>query len=59
MCVCARGSVCVRVGRPLAPPSLQVLENASVAEVVDVSAEVHHLWVDVGGQAAVGGGGTV
>lgn len=40
-------------------PLLQVLQDASVAEVVDVAAQVHQLGVDVGGHAAVGGGGKV
>lgn len=34
---------------------LQVLQEASVAEVVDVSTEKHQLWVDVLGHTAVGG----
>lgn len=38
---------------------LEVLQDASVAEVVDVAAQVHQLGVDVGGHAAVGGGGEV
>lgn len=38
---------------------LQVLQEASVAEVVDVSTEEHHLWVDVIGHTAVGGHGVV
>lgn len=38
---------------------LQVLEEASVSEVVDVSTEEHHLWVDVIGHTAVGGHGVV
>lgn len=40
-------------------PLLQVLQDAAVAEVVDVAAEVHQLGVDVGGHAAVEGGGEV
>lgn len=36
---------------------LQVLEEASVAEVIDVSAEKHQLWVDVIGHTVVGGHG--
>lgn len=38
---------------------LQVLQDASVAEVVDVPAEVYQLRVNVGGHAAVGGRGEV
>lgn len=41
------------------PTLLQVLQDASVAEVIDVAAEVHKLGVDVCGHAAVGGGGEV
>ena len=40
-------------------PLLQVLQDASVAEVVDVPAEIHQLRVDVGGHTAVGRGGEV
>lgn len=40
-------------------PLLQVLQDASVAEVVDVPAEVHQLGVDVRGHTAVGGRGEV
>lgn len=36
---------------------LQVLEEASVAEVIDVSTEKHQLWVDVIGHTVVGGHG--
>lgn len=36
---------------------LQVLEEASVAEVVDVSTEKHQLWVSVIGHTVVGGHG--
>lgn len=36
---------------------LQVLEEASVAEVIDVSAEKHQIWVDVIGHTVVGGHG--
>lgn len=36
---------------------LQVLEEASIAEVVDVSTEKHQLWVDVVGHTVVGGHG--
>ena len=36
---------------------LQVFEQATVAEVVDVSAEEHQLWVDVIGHTVVGGHG--
>lgn len=36
---------------------LHVLEEASVAEVVDVSTEIHQLWVDVIGHTVVGGHG--
>lgn len=43
----------------LPSPLLQVLQDASVAEVVDVPAEVHQLGVDVRGHTAVGGGGEV
>lgn len=42
-----------------APALLQVLQDASVSEVVDVPAEVHQLGVDVHGHAAVGGRGEV
>lgn len=38
---------------------LQVLQDASVAVVVDVATQVHQLGVDVGGHAAVGGGGEI
>ena len=38
---------------------LQVLQDASVAEVVDVPAEIHQLGVNVCGHTAVGGGGKV
>lgn len=41
------------------PPLLQVLQDASVAEVIDVAAEIHKLGVDVCGHAAVGGRGEV
>ena len=40
-------------------PLLQVLQDASVAEVVDVPAEIHQLGVDVRGHTAVGGRGEV
>lgn len=40
-------------------PLLQVLQDASVAEVVDVPAEIHQLGVDVCGHTAVGRGGKV
>lgn len=36
---------------------LQVLEEASVAEVIDVSTEKHQLWVNVIGHTVVGGHG--
>lgn len=36
---------------------LQVLEQASVAEVIDVSTEKHQFWVDVIGHTVVGGHG--
>lgn len=36
---------------------LQVLEETSEAEVVDVSTEKHQLWVDVLGHTVVGGHG--
>jgi len=36
---------------------LQILEEASVAEVIDVSTEEHQLWVDVIGHTVVGGHG--
>lgn len=36
---------------------LQVLEEAAVAEVIDVSTEIHQLWVDVIGHTVVGGHG--
>lgn len=36
---------------------LQVLQEASVAEVVDVSTEQNQLWVDVIGHTVVGGHG--
>lgn len=36
---------------------LQVLEEASVAKVIDVSTEIHQLWVDVIGHTVVGGHG--
>lgn len=36
---------------------LQVLEEASIAEVIDVSTEKHQLWVDVIGHTVVGGNG--
>lgn len=36
---------------------LQVLQEATVAEVVDVSTEQHQLWVDVIGHTVVGGHG--
>lgn len=39
--------------RVLCCPLLQVLEDASVAEVVDVAAEVHQFRVYVGGHLAV------
>lgn len=38
---------------------LQVLEEASVAEVIDVSTEKHQLWVNVIGHTVVGGHGIV
>lgn len=44
---------------PRPAPLLQVLQDASEAEVVDVPAEVHQLGVDVRGHTAVGGGGEV
>lgn len=40
-------------------PLLQVLQDASVAEVVDMPAEVHQLGVNVCGHTSVGGGGEV
>lgn len=36
---------------------LQVLEEASIAEVIDVSTEKHQLWVDVIGHTVVVGHG--
>lgn len=36
---------------------LQVLQEASVAEVINVSTEKHHLWIDVTGHTVVGGHG--
>lgn len=47
-----------RVRHPL-DPLLQVLQDASVAEVIDVPAEIHQLGVDVCGHAAVGRRGEV
>lgn len=41
------------------PLLLQVLQDASVAEVVDVPAEIHQLGVDICGHTAVGRGGEV
>lgn len=42
------------------PPSLlQIFQDASVTEIVDVPAEVHQVGVDVRGHTAVGGGGEV
>lgn len=38
---------------------LQILQDASVAEVVDVATEIHQLGVDVGGHTTVGGRGKV
>lgn len=38
---------------------LRVLQDASVAEVVDVAAQVHQLWVDTIGHEAVGRDGAV
>lgn len=38
---------------------LQVLQDASISEVVDVPAEIHQLGVDVCGHTAVGRGGEV
>lgn len=38
---------------------LQVLQDASIAEVVDVPAEIHQLGIDVCGHTAVGRGGEV
>ena len=46
-------TTCVMVCQKL----LQVLEEASVAEVIDVSTEKHQLWVDVIGHTVVGGHG--
>lgn len=40
-------------------PLLQVLQDASEAEVVDVPAKIHQLGVDVCGHTAVGRGGEV
>lgn len=39
------------------PKLLQVLEETSVAEVIDVSTEKHQLWVNVIGHTVVGGYG--
>lgn len=46
-------------GSVLCCPLLQVLEDAPIAEIIDVTAEVHQLRVDVSGHTAVGRGGTV
>lgn len=43
----------------LSAPLLRVLQDAAVAKVVDVAAEVHQLRVDVCGHAAVDRGGEV
>lgn len=40
----------------LLAPLLQIFQDASVTEVVDVPAEVHQVGVDVCGHTAVGGG---
>lgn len=48
-----------RVGADRLALSLQVLEDAAVAEVVDVPAQVHQLRVHAVGHEAVGGDGAV
>lgn len=59
--LCRRGSYVVIHSWVRHPfyPLLQVLQDASEAEVVDVPAKIHQLGVDVCGHTAVGRGGEV
>lgn len=44
---------------PLLLSLLQIFQDASIAEVVDVAAEIYQLGVNIRGHTTVGGGGKV